>query len=93
MKFMEENEKAEKETFNLVKETVTVKDVAEICKKHKTPHNRNNCNNRETRQTVKTVNAVKTVSAVEMFYNFTFSLFPCFYISLYINNLSKPQLF
>ena len=34
MKFMEENEKAEKEIFNLVKETVTVKDVAEICKKH-----------------------------------------------------------
>ena len=34
MKFMAENEKVEKETFNLVKETVTVKDVAEICKKH-----------------------------------------------------------
>ena len=34
MKFMEENEKVEKEIFNLVKETVTVKDVAEICKKH-----------------------------------------------------------
>ena len=34
MKFMEENEKVKKETFNLVKETVTVKDVAEICKKH-----------------------------------------------------------
>ena len=34
MKFMEENEKIEKETFNLVQETVTVKDVAEICKKH-----------------------------------------------------------
>tara|TARA_Y100000590_G_scaffold225815_1_gene255225 strand:+ start:34 stop:2583 length:2550 start_codon:yes stop_codon:yes gene_type:complete len=34
MKFMEENEKIKKETFNLVKETVTVKDVAEICKKH-----------------------------------------------------------
>ena len=34
IKFMEENEKAEKETFNLVKETVAVKDVAEICKKH-----------------------------------------------------------
>ena len=34
MKFMEENEKIERETFNLVKETVTVKDVAEICKKH-----------------------------------------------------------
>ena len=34
MKFMEENEKIQKETFNLVKETVTVKEVAEICKKH-----------------------------------------------------------
>ena len=34
MKFMEENEKINKETFNLVKETVTVKEVAEICKKH-----------------------------------------------------------
>ena len=34
MKFMEENEKIKKETFNLVKETVTVKQVAEICKKH-----------------------------------------------------------
>ena len=34
MKFMEENEKIKKETFNLVKETVTVKEVAEICKKH-----------------------------------------------------------
>jgi len=34
MKFMEENEKIERETFNLVQETVTVKDVAEICKKH-----------------------------------------------------------
>ena len=34
MKFMEENEKIERETFNLVKETATVKDVAEICKKH-----------------------------------------------------------
>ncbi len=34
MKFMEENEKIAKETFNLVKETVTVKEVAEICKKH-----------------------------------------------------------
>ena len=34
MKFMEENEKTERETFNLVKETVTVKEVAEICKKH-----------------------------------------------------------
>ncbi len=34
MKFMEENEKIKKETFNLVKETVTVKEVAEICKKY-----------------------------------------------------------
>ena len=34
MKFMEENNKITKETFNLVKEIVTVKDVAEICKKH-----------------------------------------------------------
>jgi oxalate decarboxylase/phosphoglucose isomerase-like protein (cupin superfamily) len=34
MKFMEENEKIERETFNLVNETVTVKDVAEICKKY-----------------------------------------------------------
>ena len=34
MKFMEENEKIKRETFNLVKETVTVKEVAEICKKH-----------------------------------------------------------
>ena len=34
MKFMAENEKIKKETFNLVKETVTVKEVAEICKKH-----------------------------------------------------------
>ena len=34
MKFMEENEKIEKETFNLVKETITVKEVAEICKKY-----------------------------------------------------------
>ena len=32
MKFMGENKKIEKETFNLVKETVTVKEVAEICK-------------------------------------------------------------
>jgi len=31
MKFMGENEKIKKETFNLVKETVTVKEVAEIC--------------------------------------------------------------
>ena len=34
MKFMEENENIKRETFNLVKETVTVKEVAEICKKH-----------------------------------------------------------
>ena len=34
MKFMEENDKINKETFNLVKETVTVKQVAEICKKN-----------------------------------------------------------
>ena len=34
MKFMEENYKINKETFNLVKETVTVKQVAEICKKN-----------------------------------------------------------
>ena len=34
MKFMGENEKIEKETFNLVKETVTVKEAAEICKKY-----------------------------------------------------------
>jgi len=34
MKFMGDNEKIKKETFNLVKETVTVKEVAEICKKH-----------------------------------------------------------
>ena len=34
MKFMEENEKIKKETFNLVNETVTVKEVAEICKKY-----------------------------------------------------------
>ena len=34
MKFMEKNSKVERETFNLVKETVTVKDVAEICKKY-----------------------------------------------------------
>ena len=31
---MEENEKIKRETFNLVQETVTVKDVADICKKH-----------------------------------------------------------
>ncbi len=34
MKFMEENKKIKKETFNLVKETVTVKEVAYICKKY-----------------------------------------------------------
>jgi len=34
MKFMGDNEKIKKQTFNLVKETVTVKEVAEICKKH-----------------------------------------------------------
>ena len=34
MKFMEENNKIDREIFNLVKETVTVKEVAEICKKH-----------------------------------------------------------
>ena len=34
MKFMEENSKIKRETFNLVKETVTVKEVAEICKKY-----------------------------------------------------------
>ena len=34
MKFMEENNKIEKETFNLVNEAVTVKEVAEICKKY-----------------------------------------------------------
>ena len=34
MKFMGENEKIEKETFNLAKETVTVKEVADICKKY-----------------------------------------------------------
>jgi hypothetical protein len=34
MKFMEENNKIERETFNLVKETVTVKEVAEIGKKY-----------------------------------------------------------
>ena len=34
MKFMEESEKIKKETFHLAKETVTVKEVAEICKKH-----------------------------------------------------------
>ena len=34
MKFMEENSKINRETFNLVKESVTVKEVAEICKKY-----------------------------------------------------------
>ena len=34
MKFMEEKENIKKEVFNLVKETVTVKEVAELCKKH-----------------------------------------------------------
>ena len=34
MKFMEENDKIKKETFNLVKESVTVKQVAEMCKKY-----------------------------------------------------------
>ena len=34
MKFMGENDKINKEIFNLVKETVTVKEVAEICKKY-----------------------------------------------------------
>ena len=34
MKFMEESDKIKKETFHLAKETVTVKEVAEICKKH-----------------------------------------------------------
>ncbi|MDC1159295.1 NAD-dependent epimerase/dehydratase family protein [Candidatus Pelagibacter sp.] len=33
-KFMEEKENITSETFNLTKDTVTVKDVAEICKKH-----------------------------------------------------------
>ena len=33
MKFMEENTKIKNETFHLVNETCTVKDVAEICKK------------------------------------------------------------
>ena len=32
-KFMEERENIEKEIFNLTKDTVTVKEVAEICKK------------------------------------------------------------
>ena len=34
MKFMEENDKIKKETFNLAKESVTVKQVAEMCKKY-----------------------------------------------------------
>ncbi|HJO77218.1 MAG TPA: NAD-dependent epimerase/dehydratase family protein [Pelagibacteraceae bacterium] len=34
MKFMAENEAINKETFNLVKESVTVREVAEICKKY-----------------------------------------------------------
>jgi len=34
MKFMGENDKINREIFNLVKETVTVKEVAEICKKY-----------------------------------------------------------
>ena len=34
MKFMEENNKINKEIFNLVKESITVKEVAEICKKY-----------------------------------------------------------
>ncbi len=33
-KFMEENEKINSEVFNLTKETLTVKEVAQICKKH-----------------------------------------------------------
>ncbi len=33
-KFMEENDKIKSETFNLAKDTVTVKKVAEICKKY-----------------------------------------------------------
>ena len=34
MKFMEENNKISKEIFNLAKESTTVKEVAEICKKN-----------------------------------------------------------
>ena len=34
-KFMEEKEDLSYETFNLTKDTLTVKEVAEICKKHK----------------------------------------------------------
>ena len=33
-KYMEENDNISSETFNLTKDTVTVKEVAEICKKH-----------------------------------------------------------
>ena len=33
-KFMEEKEEIKSETFNLTKETLTVKEVAEVCKKH-----------------------------------------------------------
>ena len=33
-KFMEENEKIKSETFNVTKDTITVKKVAEICKKY-----------------------------------------------------------
>ena len=33
-KFMEEKEKINSEIFNLTKDTITVKGVAEICKKH-----------------------------------------------------------
>ena len=33
-KFMEENDKIKSDLFNLTKETLTVKEVAEICKKH-----------------------------------------------------------
>jgi nucleoside-diphosphate-sugar epimerase len=34
MKFVSENEKINKETYNIVNEEVTVKEVADICKKH-----------------------------------------------------------
>ena len=33
-KFMEEREDISSEVFNLTKDTVTVKEVAELCKKH-----------------------------------------------------------
>ena len=33
-KFMEEKEEIRAETFNLTKDTLTVKEVAEVCKKH-----------------------------------------------------------